>query len=247
MKQGLFNAILITIAFVVGLSLYYFVFGTADKASVLHDLYQGGPLIASLVAMLIMVLTYIFERSFSLSKANGTGPQDEFFSNVIKNLNENNFDSTIKLCDTQQSSLANILKKGILKYQEVVSKDGLDKKEKIEEVKRVMEETTMFEMPTLEKNLIALSTIASVATLVGLLGTVVGMIRSFAALARAGSPDATALSKGISEALYNTAGGIGTAIIAIIAYNFFTTKIDGMTYVIDESSKDVIRNLETKH
>lgn len=247
MKQGLFNTILITVAFVVGISIYYFVFGTADKTSVLHDLYQGGPLIASLVAMLIMVLTYIFERLFSLSKANGTGPQDKFFTNVMKSLNENNFDNTIKLCDTQRSSLANILKKGILKYQEVVSKDGLDKKEKIEEVKRVMEETTMFEMPTLEKNLIALSTIASIATLVGLLGTVVGMIRSFAALARAGSPDATALSKGISEALYNTAGGIGTAIIAIIAYNFFTTKIDGMTYVIDESSKDVIRNLETKH
>lgn len=123
----------------------------------------------------------------------------------------------------------------------------MTKKEKIEEVKRVLEETTMFEMPILEKNLIALSTIASIATLVGLLGTVLGMIRSFAALARAGSPDASALSRGISEALFNTAGGIGIAIFAIVAYNFFTTKIDGMTYLIDESGKDVLRNLESKH
>ena len=105
----------------------------------------------------------------------------------------------------------------------------------------------MFEMPILERNLIALSTIASIATLVGLLGTVLGMIRSFAALARAGSPDASALSRGISEALFNTAGGIGIAIFAIVAYNFFTTKIDGMTYLIDESGKDVLRNLESKH
>ena len=89
----------------------------------------------------------------------------------------------------------------------------------------------------LEKNLVFLSTIASVATLLGLLGTVLGMIKSFSALGAGGGGGGAAeeLSKGISEALYNTALGIGTSALAIIFYNMFTTKIDGITHGIDES------------
>lgn len=87
----------------------------------------------------------------------------------------------------------------------------------------------------LEKNLVFLSTIASVATLLGLFGTVLGMIRAFQAMGQAGAPDAAALANGISEALINTAIGIGTSAIAIITYNYFTTVIDGITYGIDES------------
>ena len=90
----------------------------------------------------------------------------------------------------------------------------------------------------LEKNLVFLSTIASVATLLGLFGTVLGMIRSFSKLgddSGGGGEAAKELSQGISEALYNTALGIGTSAIAIIMYNVFTTRIDGITYGIDES------------
>ena len=89
----------------------------------------------------------------------------------------------------------------------------------------------------LEKNLVFLSTIASLATLIGLLGTVVGMIRAFGTLGEdsGGAGSAAGLSIGISEALYNTALGIGTSAFAIITYNVFTTKIDGITYGIDES------------
>jgi biopolymer transport protein ExbB len=87
----------------------------------------------------------------------------------------------------------------------------------------------------LEKNLVFLSTIASAATLLGLFGTVMGMIRSFAAMSAAGAPDAGALAAGISEALINTALGISTSFFAILSYNFFTTLIDGITYGIDES------------
>ncbi|MEP6513850.1 MAG: MotA/TolQ/ExbB proton channel family protein, partial [Parafilimonas sp.] len=90
--------------------------------------------------------------------------------------------------------------------------------------------------PMLEKNLVFLSTIASVATLLGLLGTVIGMIRSFSALGESGGGEAAQkLSQGISEALYNTALGIGTSAVAIIMYNVFTTKIDQITFGIDES------------
>ena len=104
-------------------------------------------------------------------------------------------------------------------------------------IQKEVEEATALELPMLEKNLVFLSTIASVATLLGLFGTVLGMIRSFSALGAdsGGGAAASQLSQGISEALYNTALGIGTSAIAIIFYNMFTTRIDGITYGIDES------------
>ncbi len=208
---------------------------------------DGGYLVIGLIALSIMVVTYVFERSFSLKKAGGKNPLPKFLQTLVKNVNENDIQSAITTCDTQRGSLANIVKTGLLRYQELMTKKDLTKKEKMEEVKRVIEEATMLEMPILEKNLISLSTIASIATMWGLLGTVLGMIKAFAALAKAGSPDATALSLGISEALINTAGGIAIAIAAIVAYNAFTTKIDGMTYMIDEASKDILLNLQSKH
>jgi biopolymer transport protein ExbB len=76
----------------------------------------------------------------------------------------------------------------------------------------------------------------------GLLGTVTGMIAAFRAIATSGAPDAVALSNGISEALINTALGIGTSALAIILYNFFTSKIDSLTYGIDEASYSIIQN-----
>jgi biopolymer transport protein ExbB len=106
--------------------------------------------------------------------------------------------------------------------------------------------TTQLEMPMLEKNLVIIATIASIATLLGLLGTVLGMIKAFAALATAGAPDAVALANGISEALINTALGIGTSALAIILYNYFTSKIDALTYGIDEASYSIIQNFTTQ-
>ena len=72
------------------------------------------------------------------------------------------------------------------------------------------------------------------------------MIRAFQALARAGAPDAIALSIGISEALVNTALGIFAAIIGIVSYNFFVNKVDTFTYMIDEASFDMIQTLKVK-
>ncbi|HMW75549.1 MAG TPA: MotA/TolQ/ExbB proton channel family protein, partial [Saprospiraceae bacterium] len=108
---------------------------------------------------------------------------------------------------------------------------------KVMAIQKEVEEATSLELPMLEKNLVFLSTIASIATLLGLLGTVIGMIRAFGNLGAdsGGSGAANELSVGISEALYNTALGIGTSAFAIVFYNIFTTKIDGITYGIDES------------
>lgn len=128
------------------------------------------------------------------------------------------------------------MKAGLRKYREMIGNTELHTDQKVLNIQKEIEEATALELPMLEKNLVYLSTIASIATLVGLLGTVIGMIRAFAALGEAGGGDAAQhLSQGIAEALYNTALGIGTSAVAIIFYNVFTTRIDGITYGIDES------------
>ena len=82
--------------------------------------------------------------------------------------------------------------------------------------------------------------------MVGLLGTVIGMIRSFAALGHTGTVDAQQLAIGISEALINTAGGLIAGIGGIVAYNFFVTKIDSFTYMIDEASYSIVQSLASR-
>jgi biopolymer transport protein ExbB len=117
----------------------------------------------------------------------------------------------------------------------------MDKEQKLESLKKELEEATALELPMLSKNLPVLSTTASIATLIGLIGTVLGMIRSFAAMSQ-GAPDTAELSTGISEALINTALGITGSTIAIIMFNFFSTKIDAMTYSIDEASFTIVQD-----
>lgn len=238
MKQGTFNTVLIVAAFVIGFIIFEFMLP--------EFIQKGGPLVVALIALSIMVVTYVIERILSLRKAQGKGALEKFLTSLVKHVSAGEIEAAIAACDGQRGSLANIIKSGLERFREIAPEKGMDAKDKMGEVQRVIEEATMLEMPILEKNLIALSTIASIATMVGLLGTVIGMIRSFAALAHAGSADAVQLSQGISEALINTAGGISIAIAAIVCYNFFTTKIDGMTYMIDEASYDVLQNLKTK-
>jgi biopolymer transport protein ExbB len=135
-----------------------------------------------------------------------------------------------------------------LERYQVLTRDNrtMDAEKQLAEVQRAIEEATGLEMPILEKNLIAMSTIASIATMFGLLGTVIGMIRAFRALAHTGATDAIQLSIGISEALVNTALGLFAAIVGIVAYNFFVNKVDNFTYMIDEASYDVVQTLTTR-
>jgi biopolymer transport protein ExbB len=146
-----------------------------------------------------------------------------------------NFDEAIKECNKQKGTVGNVTKTAIQKYAQLQADGGLNKEQKLAALQKEIEEATSLELPMLEKNLTILSTLASVSTLVALLGTVIGMIKSFFALGEGGgAPDAAALAKGIAEALINTGLGIGTSAIAIMVYNYFTASIDGLTYKIDE-------------
>ena len=112
---------------------------------------------------------------------------------------------------------------------------------KLDSADKEIEEATSLEMPMLEKHMTILSTLVSLGTLAGLLGTVTGMIKAFGALASTGTPDQAALASGISEALINTATGISTSALAIVMYNFFTSKIDTLTYSIDEAGSAIVK------
>ena len=199
-------------------------------------MYEGGIIVPILIASFLTVLTFTIERFLTITKATGRGNIAEFIRKVQYHLANRNVDAAIAECDKQQGSVGNVMKAGLRKYKEMINNTELDTEQKVLSIQKEVEEATALELPMLEKNLVFLSTIASVATLLGLLGTVMGMIKSFAALgAEGGGQAANELSVGISEALYNTALGIGTSAIAIIFYNVFTTKIDGITYGIDES------------
>lgn len=199
-------------------------------------MYEGGIIVPILIGCFLIVFTFVIERLLTVMKAAGRGSIADFIRKVQYNLANKNVDAALAECDRQKGSVGNVMKAGLRKYKEMISEGELNTEQKVLAIQKEVEEATALELPMLEKNLVFLSTIASVATLLGLLGTVIGMIRSFSALGNSGGSDAAQkLSQGISEALYNTALGIGTSAFAIITYNVFTTKIDGITYGIDES------------
>ncbi len=241
----LVNLIVVVACIVVGVVLYKFVLGNTshfadgekrEKAKdFMGQMYSGGFVVPILMATLLTLLCFIVERALTIIRAKGKMDAGEFVRKVQYHLANKNIDAAIAECDKQSGSVGNVMRSGLVKYREMTTNRELDTDQKVLNIQKEIEEATALELPMLEKNLVFLSTIASCATLLGLFGTVMGMIRSFAAMSNAGAPDASALASGISEALINTALGISTSFFAIIAYNFFTTIIDGITYGIDES------------
>lgn len=201
-----------------------------------HRIYEGGIIVPLLIGMLLMVIVFSIERFLTIRKALGNGSISDFIRKVQYHLANRNVDAALSECDKQRGSVGNVMKAGLRRYKEMINESGLNTDQKVIAIQKEVEEATALELPMLQKNLVFLSTITSVGTLVALLGTVIGMIKSFAALGESGGgSDSSALAVGISEALYNTALGIGTSALALIMYNIFTTKIDSITYGIDES------------
>jgi len=198
--------------------------------------YKGGFIVPILIAINLILLTFIIERMISLSAASGKGNLNAFVRELQTKLNDNKIEEASQLCDKQRGSLANVMKAGLSRYRILQADKTLMNDQKVLALQKDLEEATALELPVLSQNLIIMSTIASVSVLVGLIGTVLGMIRAFGALATAGAPDSLALANGISEALVNTAFGITGSTIAIIAYNYFSARIDGVTYKMDEAS-----------
>lgn len=255
----MFASILIPVAIVVGILVFMFILGNPDNfenndpsghpkpGNYLGMMYKGGYLVPILMGLMMIVISVIIERYITIRVAHGKGSVPNFVRKIKGYLDRNDISGAINECDKQRGSVANVIREGLRKYNEMAETPGMEKDQKVLAIQKEIEEATSLELPMLEKNLVILATISSIATLMGLLGTVFGMIRAFSAIATAGAPDAVALSTGISEALINTALGISTSAIAIIAYNYFTTKIDGLTYGIDEAGFSIAQNFAAKH
>jgi len=255
--------IIIPVLFVVAVMVYKFVFGASGnfvdgdnskdpiaEPALNHYfgvIFKGGPIVPILLTCLFTTVVFVIERFITLGKAKGAEGADVFVRAIKGFLDRGDINGAVAACDKQRGSIANIIRAGLSKYAEMEKASGMDRDQKVLAIQKEVEEATTLELPMLERNLNILATIASVATLLGLLGTVLGMIRSFAALATAGSPDSTALATGISEALINTALGILTSAIAIIAYNFFTARIDATTYRIDEAGYSLMQTFASRN
>ena len=247
-KQTIFITLNAIAALAIGLFLFYGVFRTSENA-VVHSIYQGGPLVVVLIMIFIMLLIFVVERYMSLYKvAKGQSSVQVFFKKLVTMLQGDDFNGALAACDKQRGTTANVLRAGIERYREVKDNGSYTAEKKIQLTQAAIEEANALEGPLLERNLIALSTIASIATMVGLLGTTIGMIRAFAATGNVegGIIDATQLAVGISEALINTAGGLLSGIVGIFFYNFFVNKVDAFNYTTDEAIFEVMQILKDK-
>lgn len=255
--KSLFASGTIVISLAVAYLIYIYVLGAGANfednnsenhpINILGTIHKGGiAIVPILIAINLIVISFSVERFITISKAKGKGRVVSFIRNIRTLLNNGQISAALEECDKQKGSLASVVKSGLEKYKSVEHDHTLNTEQKIESVQKEIEEATTLELPMLSKNLVILSTCASIATLVGLIGTVFGMIRAFSALANAGSPDTVALATGISEALVNTALGIIASAIAIVMYNFFTTKIDYITYGMDEAGFSIVKTIAIK-
>jgi biopolymer transport protein ExbB len=252
--SSVFAAVVIPVEIIIAVLIYLFVLGNPenfqgnDPAN--HPLpgnyygivYKGGYIVPVLISLLLITITFSIERFITITRSKGKGSITRFVQNIRHLISTNNITQAIAECDKQKGSVANVVKAGLVKYNDLSKNSSIEPDKKVVLIQKDIEETTQLEMPMLEKNLMIIATIVSVATLLGLLGTVMGMIKAFAALAQAGAPDSIGLANGISEALINTALGIGTSALAIIFYNYFTSAIDSLTHAIDETSFSIIQN-----
>jgi len=249
----------IPVSFIIALLVFIFIMGAPGNfqgnnsanapipGDYLGVIYKGGFIVPVIMTLLLVVLAFSIERFLTINKAGGKGSAVDFVETIKDFLADNDIKGAISECDNFQGSIASVSKAALTKYSLLEKDTTMTKEQKLLDIQKNIEEATSLELPSLEQNLPALATISSVATMMGLLGTVLGMIRSFAAMANAGAPDSVALSTGISEALINTAFGIGTGALAVVMYNYFTTKIDKLTYSIDEAGYSIVQTFAAKH
>ena len=249
--------IILVICAIAGYSVWYFVMGNPDNfiggdrtghpANLLGTVYKGGFVVGLILTLLFTVICLGFERFFGIKAASGKMNLAKFTAQVKTAVKAQKFDEAKALCDKMQGSVANVVLASINMYQAVENEPNLKKAAKIAKIQQAHEEATQLEMPTLQMNMPMVATIVSLGTLTALFGTVLGMIGSFQALSAGGGADSMALSAGISEALVNTASGILTSWVATVVYNFFSNKIDKLTYALDEIGYTIAATYDSNH
>ena len=249
----------IVVCFIIALLIFNFVLGNPANfmnndpnghplpGNFLGTIYKGGFIVPVIQTLLLTVIALSIERYIALRAAFGKGSLVKFVEKIKSSLAAGDLRKAQQLCDAQRGSVANVVNATLKKYAEMEQEEGLSKEQKLLAIQKELDEAMALELPMMEQNLPIIGTITTLGTLMGLLGTVIGMIRSFAALAAGGSADSMALSQGISEALINTAFGILTGALAVISYNYYTNKIDKLTYSMDEVGFSIVQTFAATH
>ena len=250
-------SLVILVCLAIAILFYMFVLGapgnfkdTVNKEgplNLLGTVYKGGVVVPVLITCFLTVLVLCAERWIALAKAKGKGNTTKFVEEVKAALRNHDLAKAEDLCRKQKGTVGAVVYATLQKYKEMEKETVMSKEQKLAAIQGTLEEATALEMPALQQNLPVLATLTTLGTLIGLFGTVLGMIKSFQALSASGAPDSTELSTGISEALVNTALGIATAALALIGYNFYTNKIDNMTYAIDELGFSIVSTFSATH
>ena len=240
-----------------GYAVWFFVMGNPDNfqggdrnghpANLLGTVYKGGFVVGLILTLLFTVICLGVERFLAIKSASGKMNLAKFTAQIKTAIKAQNFTEAKSLCNKMQGSVANVVLASITMYENVENEATLKKAAKIAKIQQAHEEAIQLEMPTLQMNMPMVATIVSLGTLTALFGTVLGMIGSFQALSAGGGADSMALSAGISEALVNTASGILTSWVATVVYNFFSNKIDKLTYALDEIGFTIAATYDSSH
>jgi len=201
--------------------------------SIYDVLEKGGWAMIPIIFCSILTLAIIIERTKLLRKYKHN--VDDVYNDITKHLNENDFEGAVFYCKRIMSPLTAVAHKVLISFQN---------KEK--DLEKSVDEVVTDEMPKLEKNVGTLGIVANICPLLGLLGTVLGIIRSFSAISQQNLGDTTKLAAGISEALVATASGLIVAIPALAAYNYFQARIDTLSWGMDKIATKLINYLKNK-
>lgn len=204
-------------------------------------IYQALPIVAVLFFVEILTLAFVLERFWALYIARGKVPYDRIFPRIKESIEDGDLDGAEKSAEQQFGSVGRVLAVGIKKYKELSGR--LAERGLRNELNLALQEANVMEGALLERNIIPIATIGSVANLIGLLGTVIGMIKSFAAISATGVGEklaATQLASGIATALVNAAGGLIVAILAVTFYNIFLSIIDREVFLMEEASANLL-------
>ena len=253
---------------IIAVCIYLFVFGSAsnfkgdigaafvcmsdaeafEPAGLIGTVYMGGFVVPIIWTLLFSVIAFSIERYFAIRNAYGRSSLTKFVADIKAALQANDLVKAQAICDKQRGSVANVVGATLKKYKEMEGNTVLTKEQKILAIQKELEEATALEMPMMQENLPIIGSIVTLGTLTGLFGTVLGMIKSFSAMSAGdGGTDSSALAVGISEALVNTASGILTGALAVISYNYYTNKIDKLTYSLDEVGFSIVQTFAATH
>jgi biopolymer transport protein ExbB len=188
---------------------------------------KGGPVMWPLLVLSVLGITVAIWRWIALRQATSTVP--ELMRELRTKLVAGDVAGAIQVCERVRGPVAAIVKAGLLRY-------GRPK----DEVEMGLQDASAHELSVLERGLPLLATTATVAPLLGFLGTVTGMINSFDALAEVGLNNPAAVASGISEALITTAAGLIIAIPVQMAYNYLVTRVNNLVRSMESAANYVL-------